>query len=398
MWGGFPFWLSLLTLGFMMNTRLRAGVVLIAGVSAGFLTAQAAEPRRIQISPTETVWMKEGEMSLLSDKNHQAGRCAGFFDVTETESSWAKLDAQKESFETSFLFGGLGLERKESIARLVEEADARNFLQHIDTLSTFHTRHAKSATGIQAAEWIANKFREIGVNRTDIQVDLIRHSAFGQPSVRARIVGNGPNAAEVVVIGGHEDSTRQWDSGGRARAPGADDDASGIATVLEVFRVVVQSGVRSDRTLEFMAYAGEELGLVGSQDIALDYKNRHVAVVAVLQFDMTMVPGASNIMHFVTDNTNPQLNELLRRLTDMYVGVRWSNTQCGYGCSDHASWTRAGYPSAIPFESHFNELNNRIHTERDLLNTVKPDFGIAFAKLGVAFAAEVAGDLQSRGH
>lgn len=378
----------------LFRTLIRTSVLATLSLSFAF-SSQAAQPRLIQVSPTQKVWMQEGEIGLLSKSNHEAGRCAGFLDVTETDAEWALVGESRLDQESEWFLGGRGEERQERIVQLVDQVDARNFNATIQSLSNYHTRHAKSATGVQAAEWIAGQFREMGKHRSDVTVELVRHRQFNQPSVRARIQGAGPNAAEVIVIGGHEDSTNQNDifNSGRARAPGADDDASGVATVLEVFRVLVESNTRPDRTIEFMTYAGEEIGLLGSQDIALDYKNRRVKVVGALQFDMTMVPGPSNILHFVTDFTSPAMNDLLRRLTDLYVGVRWSNTQCGYGCSDHASWNKAGFPSAIPFESSFNELNRGIHTERDVIGTVKPDFGAAFAKLGVAFVADVAGEV-----
>ncbi len=361
--------------------------------------AETPQVRLIETGPSmaDRKWLSEGGIEVLSAESHEAGRCAGFFDVTHTAAQWDVLGRKifspgaPLSLETASV--GVGSERKPWIARLVDEIDAQKMMATVQQLNTYHTRHARSSTGVEAAEWIASQFRVLAAGRTDIEVDLIRHRDFGQPSVRARILGKGARAHEVLIIGAHEDSIRQWDFGGRGRAPGADDDASGVATVLETFRIVAQSGVRPERTLEFITYAGEELGLLGSQEIALDYKNRGVAVVAVLQFDMTMVPGPQTEMHFITDHTNLELSDAMRALTDLYVGVRWSNTECGYACSDHASWTRAGFRSAFPFESSFDGLNSRIHTERDLPDSVQPDFGAAFAKLSVAFLGEFGGNL-----
>jgi leucyl aminopeptidase len=363
------------------------------------VAAFAIEPRLIQYGPEahQVEWMEEVQIGLLSEENHQAGRCAGFMDITETREQWAAIEAQPLSKTIAdFELASLGFARNAQIERLVEEADPALLTETIERLSTFKTRHARSDTGVEAAQWIAERFRDLAKGRSDIQVDLISHSKFKQPSVRARIQGSGPRASEIVVLGAHEDSINQGDIFGHSgRAPGADDDASGVATVLEVFRVLAQSGVRPDRTIEFITYAGEELGLLGSQAIAIDYKNRKAQVAAVLQFDMTMVPGPSTTLHFITDHTSPQVTDLLRRLTDNYVKVKWGNTQCGYACSDHASWTRAGYASGFPFEASFKEANNRIHTERDLPEATVPDFGGAFAKLGIAYAMEVAGEVGS---
>jgi leucyl aminopeptidase len=65
-----------------------------------------------------------------------------------------------------------------------------------------------------------------------------------------------------------------------------DDDASGLACVLEIFRVLMESSYRPKRTVQFMAYAAEEAGLLGSKDIARAYHRQGVNVVAMLQMEM----------------------------------------------------------------------------------------------------------------
>lgn len=56
------------------------------------------------------------------------------------------------------------------------------------------------------------------------------------------------------------------------RSPGADDNASGIASVTEVIRLIMENNLRPKKTVQFMAYAAEEIGLIGSDDIARKYK------------------------------------------------------------------------------------------------------------------------------
>jgi hypothetical protein len=64
---------------------------------------------------------------------------------------------------------------------------------------------------------------------------------------------------ETVILGGHIDSTA---GGASNRSPGADDDASGSAAVLEVFKILMASGFVPDRTVEFHAYAAEEVSAI----------------------------------------------------------------------------------------------------------------------------------------
>jgi leucyl aminopeptidase len=116
---------------------------------------------------------------------------------------------------------------------------------------------------------------EYSANREDIKVEFFEHS-FIMPSVIARIEGifshdvfyklgsSKDIGATRIILGGHEDSVGRTTTG---RSPGADDDASGniisitnsfvgTSTVLEVFRVLAQSGYKPHRTVEFHAYSG----------------------------------------------------------------------------------------------------------------------------------------------
>ena len=196
---------------------------------------------------------------------------------------------------------------------------------------------------------------------------------------------------EIVVLGGHLDSIASW-SGEDARAPGADDNASGIAVLTEALRILAEAGFRPERTVQFIGYAAEEVGLRGSQDLARQYAQQGRKVAGVIQFDMTNFKGSPEEIYLLSDNVDPGLSALLGRLIDAYIGVRWSATNCGYACSDHASWTRSGFPASAAFESSMDDMNGNIHSARDTLANSGGNaaHSVAFAKLAVAFAAEVA--------
>ena len=71
------------------------------------------------------------------------------------------------------------------------------------------------------------------------------------------------------------------------RAPGADDDGTGVVNLIEIFRALVASGFQPATPVEFHFYSGEEGGLLGSQAIASSYKTAGKAVKAMFQLDMT---------------------------------------------------------------------------------------------------------------
>ncbi len=332
-------------------------------------------------------WMPLREAMGYSAKAHSAGRCAGFMDLTHAKPILESLPLSVETFK-------LGLwDRPMTQGNYLSSAlpliDMGRVKSTVEALASNRNRYYRSSYGVTAAKWILAQFKEIARNRTDVSASLYAHS-WEQPSVIVTIAGQGPRKNETVVIGGHEDSINQGSFGSREMvAPGADDNATGIATVLEVFRVIIQSGFKPDRSIAFMAYAGEEVGLLGSQDIANDYRNQKKSVVATLQLDMTGFPGSGNQVVFITDNVSPELTHFSQKLMDVYVKTRWSSDRCGYACSDHASWTKAGYPSVMPFEATMSGDNKDIHTTRDLISKLDFNHASAFTRLALSFVAEL---------
>ena len=80
-------------------------------------------------------------------------------------------------------------------------------------------------------------------------IELFEHT-WAQPSLIVTVQGSGDNRGETVILGGHIDST----AGGATRAsPGADDDGSGSASVLEVFRILMENRFVPDRTCRYNA-------------------------------------------------------------------------------------------------------------------------------------------------
>jgi len=274
------------------------------------------------------------------------------------------------------------------VDELLERADINIVTATLNQLSGFFTRYYRSQTGVQAAQWIEKEFQNWAFGRDDINVKFFNHTNFPQPSVIATIPGQGPNQKSVVIIGAHLDSIGSTTTG---RSPGVDDDGTGTATILEIFRVLSQANYVPDFTLQFIGYAGEEAGLLGSQAIAANYLQNNVDVYAVLQLDMT---GFNRNGQFttgiITDFTNPDLNAFVRILVQTYTTLKLGNYQCGYACSDHASWNRTGFRSAFPFETPFGS-NPSIHSANDVISILDTAQILQFVNLGIGFAVEVAG-------
>ncbi|MBI3288169.1 MAG: M20/M25/M40 family metallo-hydrolase [Elusimicrobia bacterium] len=322
----------------------------------------------------------------LADFMHERfGRCGGFFAHRTLAEAEASLVGRPRKGS-----GPYTLDQQDAVKPLVERVQERELRSTIETMSAFHNRYYMSDTGVEAARWLQGRWQSLVENIPGASARLVKHEGWKQPSVVLTLPGS-EKPEEIVVLGGHLDSINSW-RGSAGRAPGADDNASGIAVLTEAVRILGVSGARPKRTLQFMGYAAEEVGLRGSQDIAAQAARQGKAVVAVIQFDMTNLRGSGDGIFLLSDNVDEGLSAFLGKLIEAYAGVPWSKTECGYACSDHASWTRNGYPAAAPFESSFEGMNHAIHTERDTLETSggNAEHSVPFAKLAVAFALETA--------
>jgi len=330
------------------------------------------------------------DLEALSEQMHeQHHRCGGYLLHDSIDEARASLHADHAGLAAVAV--DYTLDQAEMVQAVLPTLDRSRILETIGELSAMQNRYYQSASGAAASTWLRDRWRSF-TSRSDVTIELFDHG-YTQKSVILTIPGS-TRASEVVVIGGHLDSIAR---GGRdSTAPGADDDASGIATLTEVLRVLLAHDFRPERTVKFMAYAAEEVGLRGSQGIVRDYKQRNVNVVGVLQLDMTNYQGSDKDIWLMKDFTNAAQNTFVIQLIEAYVGATWGLDACGYGCSDHASWYRAGIPASMPFESRQSQRNRSIHTPKDTLERSgnNADHAIKFARLGASFAIELGkGDL-----
>ena len=326
---------------------------------------------------------------LMHEEFH---RCGGFVIHDSYQEAYQVMHGtRKRKWVNKHKFADYSIDQESVVEPMVASVDAEKIQETIEHLSSYHNRYYKSETGVQSMEWIKSKWEQLAGDRPDVTVELWDHGSFPQPSVIMTVQGT-DDTGEIIVIGGHGDSIAGWWGGATKRAPGADDNASGIATTTEIIRLMMEHNYHPSKTVQFMAYAAEEVGLVGSSKIAKKYKADNKHVIGVLQLDMTNFKGTPDMdIVMMSDYTNAAQNTFVGQLIDKYVHVPWGYSKCGYGCSDHASWTRNGYPASMPHEATMDQGNKKIHTAHDLIDLSggHAEHAAKFAKLGVAFMVEL---------
>lgn len=343
----------------------------------------------------------EGEERELSQLAHIHRRCGGFELLPDmklgSSNKMLKNEAQdllkklttRMKRDQNAKIAPMIIQEQPNVNAALALVSSLNIKESMHWFSGFKTRYHKHADANLPVMALREKIAALVASRADAELTLVDHSNTAQKSLRLRLPGT-HRKSEVLVFGGHLDSINSSFFSSKRLAPGADDNASGVAALLEFLRIVVAQPPL-DRTLEFMFYAGEEGGLLGSAEIAKDYKKRNVDVVSVVQLDMTSFPGSGPfVLGSMTDFTSPALREYLFEINRVYVGGTVVNDQCGYACSDHASWYRQGFPTLMPFESRTGDMNKNIHSEGDTVNAgLNFDHAAMFSKIALAMALDL---------
>lgn len=340
------------------------------------------------------VQLDEAALPALSLAVHEElRRCGGFVRHDSMAEALAVLHRLRGEV-TPELAPSYTIDDAAAVTLLLPQVQASQILATIEQLASFQNRMYTSTSGVAASDWLFNHWKTLAAGRSDVTVRQVKHRGWPQKSVSLVITGTGANRAETVVLGGHLDSIASGPAE-TVRAPGADDDASGVASLTEVIRVLLASGWKPQRSVEFIAYAAEEVGLRGSQQIATQYARQKKPVVGVLQLDMTAYQGDATDLWLYTDYTNTAQNQFVAALAAAYLpNLSVGFDRCGYACSDHASWTGRGFAASFPFEASFANYNKTIHTPNDTTAAfgTQASHALKFAQLALAFTVELAAD------
>ena len=189
----------------------------------------------------------------------------------------------------------------EEIQQMVDQVSADNLKKLVEKMESFGTRHTLSTTtdkkrGIGAArEWVKSEFEKYAKasnGRMTVEMDRFTVKADGRripndvemANVMAVLKGTNPNDNRVLVVGGHLDSRATDVMDFKSDAPGANDDASGVAMVMEMARIMAPHDFSG--TLVFVAFQGEEQGLYGSKHLAERAKKENWNLVAMQNNDI----------------------------------------------------------------------------------------------------------------
>ena len=274
----------------------------------------------------------------------------------------------------------------------------------IEKLTSWPNRNTNNPTLTEAASWIADEFRKL----PGLQVEVMTYHVEKSQRVPeakdvVQVVATLPGKTDHrIIMGGHMDTINMVDreNGLNAVAPGANDDGSGTALTLEVARAM--AGKQWQNTMVFVAFSGEEQGLLGSRALAKRAKAEGWKIDGVLSNDM--VGNSSNkqgshedkFVRIFSEETDTHNSREMARFVDWLgrdgkTGVKprlvFRRDRFGRG-GDHTPFNQEGFTAVRVVEVH--EEYSRQHTTDDLPQFVDFDYLASNTRLNLLVASTLA--------
>lgn len=285
-------------------------------------------------------------------------------------------------------------EENPTIRQLLESVSADSIEAKIEHLSSYWTRRYDSRYIWDVQDWLVAYYENLGIDTVVLHDFPVPNSDIETADNVIAIQWGTTTPNEFVVCGAHYDS---WNSDGAdpdtIRAPGADDNASGVAGILETARLL--SRYTFDRSIIYANWSAEEIGLVGSAAYAKDMAEQDMDIVGYFNLDMTGYLEEDEIMrvHLVYVNRDSLLANFYYNVGRIYY-PELSITQnwMPWGDSDFSSFNRNGYAALHPFEN-VHHSSPYIHTRQDVLGVSVNSIAQArqFTQLNLGAVATLAG-------
>ena len=239
----------------------------------------------------------------------------------------------------------------------------------IQSLQNFQTRFLLADTRDAVAFWIKDQFLQMGF--ADVVIDSFLYQGTWQKNVVATLPGiYEPQVYNIV--GGHHDSYSSGDP--MVFAPGADDNASGTAAVLEIARVIKANNYQPESTIKFITFAAEEYGLWGSKDYAEKALISGMNIKIMINHDMishTYYPANQSEVDINRYSGYDHLRDLAFYCIENYSVLSPSNGSLNSSGSDSYSFWERGFPSVYFEETNFSPF---YHSPADTIGNYNMEY------------------------
>jgi hypothetical protein len=274
------------------------------------------------------------------------------------------------------------------VETLVNKAQRETFEASLKKLVSFATRHSTSAEYAKAA--VAAR-KELKAMNYKTRLQKVEVNGGASRNIIADKIGSGSGPRAVVIVTAHLDSINLA-GGASAPAPGADDNGTGSAGLLEIARAFENH--RSADDLRLILFGGEEQGLFGSKRYVASLSGSERARIRAV-VNMDMIGALNSSSRSVLLEGAPLSQTVMDKLSQAatnHTGLT-VETSLNPFASDHVPFINAGIPAVLTIEGADN-ANGDIHSARDSIEKINYDLALEILRMNIGF---VAGEIGQAG-
>ena len=307
------------------------------------------------------------------------------------------------------------------VEQLIAQVDTRRLQSHVEILAlidpaagsdapaNLRTRYARRPETFESTTYIRDQLAaSLGSENVQLHEFRISDDDSLMYNVIGELPGSDPQAGTYIICAHYDAIATRTRGGWNWRtdpAPGADDNASGVALVLENARLL--STLEFPWSIRFIAWSGEELGLWGSRRYATQALERDERLIGVLNFDMIAFNDLRDRIELVTNPRSRWLVDLLQQTNVNYdVGLQIDVLEDVLAVlSDHSTFWARGYDAVLGIENYLPvdsltagvqrgdyRVNSQYHSVADVPDSMNWELAARITRLTIATLAQFGRD------
>ena len=282
-------------------------------------------------------------------------------------------------------------EENPTIREMLNQVNMDSLEATVQHLQDYGHRLWNSDNAFAASDWIAGRMRALGLEVE--QQPFYANTWLGSGEAAPNVIGiqRGTLYPDTYVVCGSHFDSFSWEAMMGGQAPGADDNATGVASVLESARIMTQ--YEFEYSIIYCAYGCEEMGLYGSEAYASRCQQEGMDIIGYFNNDMNgYLYGDQIHIDCIYPNAVEPIGTYYMNIGSVYypeLPIRHVNFN--EGDSDHTSFNNHGYMGIYPFEDYQN-YSPYIHTTNDLIGNSVNSFEMSqqYCQMNIACLAECA--------
>ena len=278
------------------------------------------------------------------------------------------------------------------IREMMNQVNMDSLQATVQYLQDYQSRVWNSQNAFDASDWIAARMQALGLEVEQQAFNASTWLGSGQAAPNVIGIQRGTVYPDVYVVCGSHFDSFSWEAySGGGNAPGADDNATGVASVLESARIMTQ--YEFEYSIIYCAYGCEEMGLYGSEAYASRCQQQSMEILGYFNNDMNgYLYGDVIHIDCIYPNSVAPIGDYYMNIGNVYfpeLPIRHVNFNDGD--SDHTSFNNHGYMGIYPFED-YQHYSPYIHTPNDLIGTSVNSWEMSqqYCRMNIGCLAEIA--------